>query len=305
MADKLVRGNSDDGAIRVFAAITTDLVNEAQRIHQTYPVATAAIGRLLTGAALMGAATLKNDTDSLTLQIKGEGDIKDLVAVTDSLCRVRGYISNPYIDRPLNKDGKLDVGGALTGADGTAPVAGGGYLSVIRDLGLREPYIGQIPLVSGEIADDLTYYYAKSEQIPTSIALGVLVDTDGSVLAAGGFMIQLMPEATEEMAEELEKLLKEVPPVTKMIKDGLTAEDILFEVTYGFSMLCENKFIVPKYECKCSRERMERALISIGKDELQSIIDEQGSAEMTCRFCDKKYNFTKEELEELLRQAKH
>ncbi|MBQ3462993.1 MAG: Hsp33 family molecular chaperone HslO, partial [Clostridia bacterium] len=279
MADKLVRGNSDDGAIRVFAAITTDLVNEAQRIHKTYPVATAALGRLLTGAAIMGAAALKNDTDSLTLQIKGEGDIKDLVAVTDSQSRVRGYISNPYIDRPLNKEGKLDVGGAV----------GQGYLSVIRDLGMREPYIGQIPLVSGEIADDLTYYYAKSEQIPTSVALGVLVDTDGSVLAAGGFMIQLMPEATEEMAEELEKLLKEVPPVTKMIRDGLDAEDILFEITYGFSMLCENKFIVPKYECKCSRERMERALISIGKDELQSLIDEQGSAEMTCRFCDNKY----------------
>ncbi|MBQ6529338.1 MAG: Hsp33 family molecular chaperone HslO [Clostridia bacterium] len=294
MADKLVRGNSDDGAIRVFAAITTDLVNEAQRIHKTYPVATAALGRLLTGAAIMGAATLKNDTDSLTLQIKGEGDIKDLVAVTDSQSRVRGYISNPYIDRPLNKEGKLDVGGAV----------GQGYLSVIRDLGMREPYIGQIPLVSGEIADDLTYYYAKSEQIPTSVALGVLVDTDGSVLAAGGFMIQLMPEATEEMAEELEKLLKEVPPVTKMIRDGLDAEDILFEITYGFSMLCENKFIVPKYECKCTRERMERALISIGKDELRSLIDEQGSAEMTCRFCDNKYNFTKEELEELLRQAK-
>ncbi|MBR0027354.1 MAG: Hsp33 family molecular chaperone HslO, partial [Clostridia bacterium] len=202
--------------------------------------------------------------------------------------------SNPYIDRPLNKEGKLDVGGAV----------GQGYLSVIRDLGMREPYIGQIPLVSGEIADDLTYYYAKSEQIPTSVALGVLVDTDGSVLAAGGFMIQLMPEATEEMAEELEKLLKEVPPVTKMIRDGLDAEDILFEITYGFSMLCENKFIVPKYECKCTRERMERALISIGKDELRSLIDEQGSAEMTCRFCDNKYNFTKEELEELLRQAK-
>ena len=294
MADKLVRGNSDDGAIRVFAAITTDLVNEAQRIHKTYPVATAALGRLLTGAAIMGAATLKNDTDSLTLQIKGEGDIKDLVAVTDSQSRVRGYISNPYIDRPLNKEGKLDVGGAV----------GQGYLSVIRDLGMREPYIGQIPLVSGEIADDLTYYYAKSEQIPTSVALGVLVDTDGSVLAAGGFMIQLMPEATEEMAEELEKLLKEVPPVTKMIRDGLDAEDILFEITYGFSMLCENKFIVPKYECKCTRERMERALISIGRDELRSLIDEQGSAEMTCRFCDNKYNFTKEELEELLRQAK-
>lgn len=298
MTDKLVRGSSMDGAIRVFAAVTTDLVNEAHRIHQTYPTATAALGRLLTGAAIMGAASLKNDTDSMTLQIKGSGVVKDLVAVTDSQSRVRGYISNPYVDIPLNKQGKLDVGGAIMGE-------GDGYLSVIRDLGLKEPYIGQIPLVSGEIAEDLTYYFAKSEQIPTSIALGVLVDTDNTAIAAGGFMIQLMPDATEEMAEQLEGILKDMPPVTTMIKDGMEAEDILFRVTEGFSMLCENKAVTPKYECKCTRDRMERALISIGKDELQSIIDEQGEAEMTCRFCDSKYKFTKEELEELLRRAKH
>ena len=295
MADKLVRGNSMDGAIRVFAAVTTELVNEAQRIHQTYPVATAALGRLLTGAAIMGAASLKNETDSLTLQIKGEGEIKDLVAVTDNHSRVRGYISNPYIDRPLNKLGKLDVGGAV----------GGGYLSVIRDLGMREPYIGQIPLISGEIAEDLTYYFAKSEQVPTSVALGVLVDTDNTAIAAGGFMIQLMPEADDATAQRLEEILKNIPPVTTMISEGMNAEDILFRVTEGFDMICENKAVTPKYECKCSRERMERALISIGKTELQSIIDEQGEAEMTCRFCDKKYNFTKKELEDLLKQAKH
>lgn len=283
-----------DGAIRVFAAVTTDLVNEAHRIHHTYPVATAALGRLLTGAAIMGAAGLKNDTDSMTLQIKGEGDIKTLVAVTDSQSRVRGYISDPFVHRPLNKQGKLDVGGAI----------GGGYLSVIRDLGMKEPYIGQLPLVSGEIAEDLTYYFAKSEQLPTSIALGVLVDTDNTAIAAGGFMIQLMPEATEEMAEKLEGILKELPPITTMIKDGMSAEDILFRVTDGFSMVCENKAIEPKYECTCSKERMERALISIGKKELQSLIDE-GSAELCCQFCDNKYSFGKEELEELLRQAKH
>ena len=211
MADKLVRGNSADGAIRVFAAVTTDLVNEARRIHGMYPVATAALGRLLTGAAIMGAASLKSETDSITLQIKGEGDIKDLVAVSDCRGNVRGYVSNPYVERPPKKNGKIDVGGAI----------GGGYLSVARDLGLKEPYIGQIPLVTGEIAEDLTYYFAKSEQIPTSVALGVLVDTDGSVIAAGGFMIQLMPEATEEMAERLEEILKGVPPVTSMIKEGI------------------------------------------------------------------------------------
>lgn len=294
MSDKLVRGNSMDGAIRVFSAVTTDIVNEAQRIHHTYPVATAALGRLLTGAAIMGAAGLKSETDSLTVQIKGEGDIQNIVAVTDCMSRVRGYISDPYIDRPLNSKGKLDVGGAI----------GGGYLSVVRDLGLKEPYTGQIPLVSGEIAEDLTYYYAKSEQIPTSVALGVLVDTDNTVLAAGGFMIQLMPEATEEMAIKLEEILKDIPPVTSMIRDGMSAEDILFCVTEGFPMVCENKAVVPKYECKCSKERMEKALISIGKEELESLISEQGEAELTCQFCDNKYLFNKSELEELLRQAK-
>lgn len=294
MSDKLVRGNSMDGAIRVFAAITTDLVNDAQRIHHTYPVATAALGRLLTGAAIMGTAGLKNETDSMTLQIKGEGELSTLVAVTDCHSRVRGYVSNPFINRPLNGNGKLDVGGAI----------GGGYLSVVRDLGMKEPYAGQIPLVSGEIAEDLTYYYAKSEQIPTSIALGVLVNTDNSVIASGGFMIQLMPEATEDMAVQLENILKSIPPVTTMIKDGMTAEDILFRVTEGFSMICENKAVTPKYECTCSKERMEKALISIGRDELQAVIDEQGEAELTCQFCDNKYLFSKQELQSLLEHAK-
>ena len=283
-----------DGAIRIFAAVTTDLVNEAQRIHNTYPVATAALGRLLTGAAIMGAAGLKNETDSMTVQIRGEGEIENLVAVTDCNSRVRGYISNPYVDRPLNGKGKLDVGGAI----------GGGYLSVVRDLGMKEPYAGQIPLVSGEIAEDLTYYYAKSEQIPTSIALGVLVDTDNTAIAAGGFMIQLMPGATDEMAEILENILNDLPPVTTMIKDGMSAEDILFRVTEGFSMVCENNAVTPEYKCNCSKERMEKALISIGKKELEDIIEEQGEAELTCRFCDNKYTFNKQELTELLKKAK-
>lgn len=294
MADILVRGNSMDGAIRVFVAVTTELVNEAQRIHHTYPVATAALGRLLTGAVIMGAAGLKNETDSMTVQIKGEGQIKNIVAVTDCHSNVRGYISEPFVNRPLNNKGKLDVGGAI----------GGGYLCVVRDLGMKEPYVGQIPLVSGEIAEDLTYYYAKSEQVPTSVALGVLVDTDNSVIASGGFMIQLMPEATEEVAIQLEEILKNIPPVTTMIKDGMTAEDILFRITEGFSMLCENKTVEPKYKCTCSKERMEKALISIGKEELENLIKEQGEAELTCQFCDNKYKFNKEELETILEQAK-
>lgn len=293
MADILLRGNSVDGAIRVFVTVTTDLVNEAQRIHHTYPVATAALGRTLTAAAIIGAG-LKNETDTTTIQFKGDGPLGSIVAVTDSESHVRGYVVNPYVDLPLNERGKLDVGGAV----------GEGYLNVIRDLGMKEPYAGQVPLVTGEIAEDLTYYFARSEQIPTAIALGVLVDTDNSVKASGGFMIQLMPEATEEMAIQIEEKMKTIEPITKMIDDGMSAEDIFFHVTEGFDMLMENKGVEPKYECKCSRERMEQALISIGKKELEDIIEEQGEAELTCQFCDNQYKFSKNELEKLLEEAK-
>ena len=205
-----------DGAIRVLAAVTTDMANEAVRIHNTYPVATAALGRLLTGAALMGA-TLKNETDTLTMQVKGDGPLQTVVAVGDAQSRVRGYVGNPYVQRPLNDKGKLDVGGAV----------GEGFLTVIRDLGLKEPYIGQVPLVSGEIAEDISYYYSQSEQIPTAVGLGVLVDVDNRVLASGGFMIQMLPGSTDEMAKKLENILENLPPVTKLINDGITAEELL------------------------------------------------------------------------------
>lgn len=291
--DTLIRGNSMDGTIRVFVAITTDLVKEAHRIHNTSATASAALGRLLTGAAIMGAQ-LKSDTDSTTLQTNGEGPLGMLVAVTDSASHVRGYVTNPQADLPLNeKTGHLDVGGAV----------GPGFLSVVRDLGMKEPYIGRTPLVSGEIAEDITYYYAKSEQTPTAVGLGVLVDTDLSIKCAGGYMIQLMPEATEETAIRLTEIVESAPPITDMIENGMTAEDIAFYITQGFDMLLDNNTAEPKYECKCSRARMEKALISIGKKELREIIDEQGSAEMTCRFCDNVYKFTKEELEELYNSA--
>ncbi len=293
MSDQLVRGNSMDGAIRVFAAVSTDLVNEAQRIHHTYPVATAALGRTLTAAAIMGAG-LKNEDDSITIQFKGDGPIERVIAVTDTKSCVRGYVGNPYVDLPLSEKGKLDVGRAV----------GKGQLSVVRDLGLKEPYIGQVPIVTGEIAEDLTYYYAASEQIPTAMSLGVLVGTDNRAIAAGGFMLQLMPEADEALAAALEEKMKTIPPVTKMITDGMTAENILFAVTDGFDMLMDNHIITPEYRCKCSKERMERALISIGKEELESIIKEQGEAELSCQFCDNKYRFTKAELEKLLKEAK-
>ena len=293
MSDVIVRGNSIDGAIRVFVAITTDLVNEAQKIHKTYPTATAALGRTLTVSAIMGAG-LKNDTDSTTIQFKGDGPLGSIVAVCDNKSRVRGYVVNPYADPERKENGKLDVGKAV----------GKGYLNVIRDLGMKEPYAGQVPIVTGEIAEDMTYYYATSEQIPTAIALGVLVNPDMSVKSAGGFMLQLMPEATEEMAEKLEEIMKHLPPITEMIDNGMSAEDILFTVTEGFDMIMENKTVTPKYECKCSKDRMEKALISIGKEELESIISEQGEAELTCQFCDNKYKFNKNELETLLNQAK-
>ncbi len=293
MSDIIIRGNSMDGAIRVFVAITTDLVNEAQRIHKTYPTATAALGRTLTISAIMGAG-LKNETDSTTIQFKGDGPLGSIVAVCDSSSRVRGYVVNPSADPKRKENGKLDVGGAV----------GKGYLNVIRDLGMKEPYAGQVPIVSGEIAEDMTYYYATSEQIPTAIALGVLVNPDMSVKAAGGFMLQLMPEATEEMAVKLEEVMAHLPPITDLIDNGMSAEDILFTITEGFDMIMENKSITPKYECKCSKERMEKALISIGKEELESIISEQGEAELTCQFCDNKYKFGKSELITLLNQAK-
>ena len=293
MSDILLRGNSMDGAVRVFVAITTDLVNRSHEIHHTYPVATAALGRTLTAAAIMGAG-MKNETDTTTIQFKGDGPLGSIVAVTDSHSHVRGYVANPFVDLPLNKKGKLDVGGGV----------GKGYLNVIRDLGMKEPYAGQVPIVTGEIAEDLTFYFARSEQIPTAIALGVLVDTDSSVKAAGGFMIQLMPEATEDIAIKLEEKMKTIEPVTQMIDSGMSAEDIFFHITEDFDMLMENKPIVPMYECKCSKERMERALISIGKKELEDLIEDQGEAELTCQFCDKKYTFSKEALEELLKKAK-
>lgn len=292
--DSLIRGNSTDGSIRIFSAVTTDTVNEAHRIHNTSATASAALGRLLTAAAILGAQ-LKSESDSITLQINGDGALGTLIAVTDNSSKVRGYVENPSADLPLNRKGKLDVGGA---------VGRNGYLSVIRDLSLKEPYIGRTPLVTGEIAEDITYYFAKSEQIPTAIALGVLVDTDLSIKAAGGYMLQLMPEATDEDAQKLTDIINNLPSVTDMISNGMSAEDIAFAVTDGFDMLLETNSPKPVYECKCSRDKMERALISLGKKELEDIIKEQGEAEMTCRFCDNIYKFDKLQLQDLIEKAK-
>ncbi len=293
MSDILIRGNSADGTIRVFVAITTDLVNKAQQIHHTYPTATAALGRTLTTAAIMGAG-LKNENDNITIQFRGNGPLGNMVVVTNEKSEVRGYVFNPFVDLPLNKKGKLDVGKAV----------GKGQLNIIRDLGLKKPYVGQVPIVTGEIAEDITYYYAVSEQIPTAIGLGVLVDTDNSVISSGGFMLQLMPEADEETATKLEERMKTLPSITSMLSDGMSAEDIAFYITEGYDMLLDNNTITPIYHCPCTVEKMEKALISLGKAELESLIEEQETAELTCQFCDNKYTFSKEELINLLNSAK-
>lgn len=293
MSDVIVRGQSMDGAIRVFVAVTTDLVNKAHEIHNTSPIATAALGRTLTVAAIMGQG-LKNETDSVTLQFRGDGPIGNIVAVTDSRSEVRGYVVNPYVDLPLNEKGKLDVGGAV----------GRGYLHVIRDLSMKEPYSGQVPIITGEIAEDVTYYYAKSEQIPTAIGLGVLVGTDNKAVCAGGFMIQLMPEATEDIAGRIEDRMKEIKPVTEMLESGMTAEDILFYLTEGFDMLVQNETTEPKYRCKCSQKRMHDAVVSVGKKELRKIIDEDGKCEVECQFCNSKFVFDKQALEEMYKKAR-
>jgi molecular chaperone Hsp33 len=289
MADTILRGVSNDGTIRIFAAETTELVGRAQQIHHSYPIATAALGRLLTAAAMMGTM-LKGERDTITLRVKGDGPLEGVLAVGNAKGEVKGYSVNPGAVLPDKVPGKLNVGGAV----------GKGTLSVICDLGLKEPYVAQIELVSGEIAEDLTAYYAISEQVPSAIALGVLVDTDGSVIKAGGFILQLMPGSTDEDAKKLEETIASLPSITTMLQENMSCEDIIFRVTQGFDMLVYNDAVTPAYVCDCCRARVEKALISMGREEMQKLIDEQGQAELTCQFCDKIYNFNKKELTDLL-----
>lgn len=294
MNDYIASAMTHDGGIRVIAADTTALVDEARRLHRMSPVCCAALGRALTGASILGRM-LKGYDDSVTLQINGGGPIGRVVAVSDGRSNVKGYVDNPLVDLPLRPDGKLDVGGAV-GRDG--------MLSVIKDLNMKEPYIGQVPLVSGEIAEDLTSYFAVSEQLPTAVALGVLVDRDYTVKAAGGFVIQLLPGAGEEDIERVEKAISEIPAVTTLLSEGETPKSIVERLLKGYE-IDYFEDMETKYLCGCGRERMARALISIGESELRTLIDEDGCAELTCHFCGKAYNFTKEELEELLLAAKN
>ena len=283
---------SGDGSIRAFAATTRGLVQKAREIHHTSPVASAALGRLLTAAAMMGSM-LKGDKDLVTLQIRGDGPLQGIVVSGDCCGRVKGYVFNPNVELPDKYPGKLDVGGAI----------GAGYLDVIKDIGMREPYAGRIELVTGEIAEDLTYYFAQSEQTPSAVGLGVLVETDTSVRRAGGFMIQLLPGADEGMVSRLEEKLRHVPYVTDLLDAGKTPEEIL-ELLLGDMGLRILDRLPASFSCNCDRQRVEKALISIGREELEKIIEEDGKANLHCHFCAKEYDFTKSDLLCLLEEAK-
>ena len=289
MADHIVRAISADGYFKATAISGRDLVERARNIHTLLPVATAALGRTLMAASMMGDA-LKEEKGSVTLQIKGGGPLGTVLAVSDCGGNVRGYVQNPHVELMEKHPGKLDVGRAV-GTSGT--------LTVIKDIGLKEPYVGSIGLFSGEIADDLAMYFVESEQIPTACALGVLVGTDQSVTAAGGYLIQLLPGAPEEVIDQIEAGIKQVGPVSGALASGLDGEGLLRAVLSGFELEILETHPVA-YQCYCSRERVTRALISMGRQELSDLIEEQGQAELTCQFCDKVYHFSKEELEELL-----
>ena len=292
MADYIVRATAGDHQIRAFAATTRELVEEAKQAHNTSPVATAALGRLLTAGAMMGIM-MKGEDDILTLKIQGSGPIEGLTVTADSKGNVKGYAYNPGVMLPPSPAGKLDVGGAV----------GEGVLSVIRDIGLKEPYVGQTILVGGEIAEDLTYYYATSEQTPSSVALGVLMNRDNTVKQAGGFIIQLLPGASDDMVDRLEKRLGEISPITTLLDQGNTPEMILQHILgeFGLEMMEQSP---AHFYCNCDKDRVEKALVSIGKKELQEMIDDGKSIEVNCHFCNKNYEFTVEDLKELYERSK-
>ena len=293
MSDQLVRAISKDGYVKAVAVSTRELTERARQIHKTLPVGTAALGRALAAASMMGNA-LKADGSSLTLQIKGDGPLGTILAVSDNEGNVRGTVDNPQADVPLRADGKLDVGAAV-GCDGT--------LTVVRDLNMKEPYVGSVGLLGGEIAEDLAAYFVESEQIPTACGLGVLVDRDQSVLTAGGYIIQLLPGAGEDIITMVEGGSYAAGPVTELLKEDSDPESLLRRVMSDFELEILEKTPI-EYKCFCSRERMERALISLGPEELKALIDEQGDATLTCRFCDSVQYFSREELEAMLETMK-
>ncbi len=290
--DEIIRMMTGDGMVKAVAVTGKDMVERARQIHKTLPVATAALGRTLMAASMMGDM-LKEKDGSVTLQIKGGGPLGAITAVSDSRGNPRGYLQNGQVDIPRKYQGKLDVGTA---------VGSSGSLTVMKDMGLKEPYIGSVQLVSGEIAEDITAYFVESEQVPTACALGVLVDKDQSVAAAGGYLVQLLPGADESVIQRLEESIARLGPVTDALHGGADAVQLLERVLEGQEPeLLERRPVA--YKCYCSRERVSRAIISMGKEEMQNLIEEQGGAELTCQFCDKVYRFTKEDLQELLEEA--
>ena len=291
MKDYMVKATAANGYIRAFAANTKDLVEEAKNDHNTSPVATAALGRMLTAAAMMGSM-MKGEKDLLTLKIEGDGPLGGVIATANNKGEVKGYPFNPAVIIPPNAKGKLDVAEAI----------GVGLMSVIMDTGMKEPYVGQVALLSGEIAEDLTYYYATSEQTPSSVGLGVLLNKDNTINAAGGFIIQLMPHCPDEIIDKLEIKINNLRPVTTMLSEGMSPNEILKDIL-GDMDLEFNESLDLCFKCNCDKERIEKALISVGEKELQEMIDDGKSIEVKCHFCNKAYDFNVNELEEMLKKA--
>lgn len=280
-----------DGQVRAYATDTTEAVGEAQRRHYTWPTASAALGRTMTAAVMMGAM-LKGE-EKITVKVEGGGPIGAIIVDSNAKGKVRGYVTNPQTHFDLNEKGKLDVRRAV-GTNGT--------LTVVKDLGLREHFSGQVPIVSGELGEDFTYYFASSEQVPSSVGVGVLVNPDNSILAAGGFIIQLMPGTSEEVVAKLEKQIEQTPPISKLIQQGLTPEEILESLLGKENLRILDKMPV-EFECNCSKERFSAAIISLGKQEIKEMIEEDGKAEAVCHFCREAYHFSREELEQLLAES--
>ena len=292
MNDYIIRATAANDQIRAFAAVTTQMVENAREHHNTSPVATAALGRLLTAGAMMGSM-MKGEKDVLTLQIKAGGPLQGITVTADSQGNVKGYVGNPDVCIPANSKGKLDVAGAV----------GPGFLNVIKDMGLKEPYSGQVMLQTCEIAEDLTYYFATSEQVPSAVGLGVLMNKNNTVRQAGGFIVQLMPFAEEEVISRLEQNVQKINSVTSLLEEGHTPESLLEKVLEGFDMQINEKTDT-RFHCNCTRERVEKALISIGRKELNEMIQEGKPIEMNCHFCNTNYTFTVEEMKEIMRKCK-
>lgn len=291
MQDRIMKFLAYEGKISVICTDTTELVEKARKIHDLSPVATAAFGRLLTITAIMGNE-MKGEKNKLTIQMKGNGPLGTMLTTSNNFPKVKGYVSNPIVDLPLNDMGKLDVGGAVGNA---------GFINVIKDIGLKEPYVGICPLVSGEIAEDFAEYFAKSEQKNTAVALGVLVDKNG-VKSAGGYIITPMPDATEEEISKIEQSIFKAGAISKMLDQNLSLEEIAKKVTGDENVKIIEENITPIYECDCSKEHMEEGLATLDKTVLKEMIEEDERAELLCHFCNKKYDFTKEELEKILKE---